>query len=234
MLDYELAKDILVFLILIIPPLLVYIRFWRDRDRSVVLLALISIVYIIAAIFTQNLMPFILVLFNIGFLKGTEEFKEYKFSLKGFKLLKGMKYSVFSYFVTILVAMVSISVMAYFGIQQQEQEVVKWMTDLPLDKFWIAIPVAVLFAPVVEEFVFRWLFFERLFKKRIGFISGAILSSLIFAFIHFNIQAFLMILWIGMFNCYLIDKKGYWYAVFNHLFFNSVTVFALLMSKINV
>jgi uncharacterized protein len=234
MLDYELAKDILVFIILIIPPLLVYIRFWRDRDRSVVLIALISIAYILAAVFTQNLMPFILVLFNIGFMKGKEEFKEYKFSLKGFRLRKGMKYSVFSYFVTILVAMVSISIMTNFGIPQEEQEVVKWMTDLPLDRFFIAIPVAVIFAPVVEEFVFRWFFFERLFKKRMGFIAGAVLSSLIFAFIHFNIQAFLMIMWIGIFNCYLIDKKGYWYAVFNHLFFNSVTVFALLMNKINV
>jgi len=233
MLDYELAKDILVFLILMVPPLLVYIRFWRDRHRSVVLIALISIIYLLAAVYTQNLMPFILVLFNIGFMKGKEEFKDFNFGIKGFRLLKGLKYAGFSYLVTILVAMVSISVMIYFGIPQEEQQVVKWMTDLPLDRFWIAIPVAVLFAPVVEEFVFRWFFFEKLFKKRMGFIAGAILSSLIFAFIHFNIQAFLMILWIGMFNCYLIDKKGYWYAVFNHLFFNSVTVFALLMSKIN-
>lgn len=234
MLDYELAKDILVFLILIIPPLLVYIRFWRDRDRSFVLITLISIIYILASVYTQNLMPFILVLFNIGFMKGKEEFKDFNFSIKGFRLLKGLKYSGFSYLVTILVAMASISIMTYLGIPQEEQEVVKWMTGLPLDRFWIAIPVAVIFAPVVEEFVFRWFFFERLFKKRMGFLAGAILSSLIFAFIHFNIQAFLMILWIGMFNCYLIDKKGYWYAVFNHLFFNSVTVFALLMSKINV
>jgi len=234
MLDYELAKDILVFLVLMIPPLLVYIRFWHDRDRSVVLIVLISIIYLLAAVFTQNLMPFILVLFNIGFMKGKEEFKEYNFSLKGFRLLKGLKYSGFSYLVTILVAMVSISIMTYFGIPQQEQDVVKWITDLPLDQFWIAIPVAVIFAPVAEEFVFRWFFFERLFKKRMGFIAAAVLSSLIFAFVHFNIQAFLMILWIGMFNCYLIDKKGYWYAVFNHLFFNSVTVFAILMSKINV
>ncbi|MBP1743323.1 MAG: Abortive infection protein [Firmicutes bacterium] len=232
MLDYEIAKEILVFLLLIIPPLLVYIRFWRERDRSMMLISAISIIYIIAAIFTQNLMPFILVLFNIAIMKGRVEFEEYGFSLKGFSFIKGMKYSVFSYFITIVVAIVSISVMAYFGIGQEEQEVVKWMTDLPLEKFWIAVPVAAVFAPVVEEFVFRWFFFERLFKKSIGLIAGAVLSSLIFAFIHFNIQAFPMILWIGMYNCYLIEKKGYWYSVFNHLFFNSVTVAALLMDKI--
>lgn len=229
---YELAKEILVFLLLVIPPLLVYIRFWRERDKSVVLISAISTAYILAAIFTQNLMPFILVLFNIALMKGKEEFEKYGFSLKGFDFLEGIGCSLFSYLVTILVAIASVSVMTYFGIQQQEQEVVKWMTDLPLEKFWIAVPIAVIFAPVVEEFVFRWFFFEKLFRKRLGFASGALLSSLIFAFIHFNIQAFPMILWIGLFNCYLIDKKGYWYAVLNHLFFNSITVFALLMSKI--
>jgi membrane protease YdiL (CAAX protease family) len=232
MLDYETAKDVMVFLLLILPPLLVYIRFWRERDRSRVLIFAISIVYIIAAIFTQNLMPFVLVLFNIALMKGKEEFEEYGFSLNGFSLVKGIKYSVFSYFITIVVAIVSLSVMSSFGIQQEEQEVVKWMTDLPIELFWIAVPVAVVFAPVVEEFVFRWFFFERIFKKRIGLAAGAVLSSLIFAFIHFNVQAFPMILWIGLYNCYLIEKKGYWYSVFNHLMFNSVTVAALIMEKI--
>jgi membrane protease YdiL (CAAX protease family) len=232
MLDYETAKDIMVFLLLIMPPLLIYIRFWRERDRSRVLIIAISIIYIIAAIFTQNLMPFILVLLNIALMKGREEFEEYGFGFKGFSLAKGIKYSVFSYFITILVAIVSLSLMTNFGIQQEEQEVVKWMTDLPIEMFWIAVPVAVVFAPVVEEFVFRWFFFERLFKKRIGLAAGAVLSSLIFAFIHFNVQAFPMILWIGLYNCYLIEKKGYWYSVFNHLMFNSVTVAALIMQKI--
>ena len=232
MLDYETAKDVMVFLLLILPPLLVYIRFWRERDRSRVLIFAISVVYIIAAIFTQNLMPFVLVLFNIALMKGKEEFEEYGFSLNGFSLVKGIKYSVFSYFITIVVAIVSLSVMSSFGIQQEEQEVVKWMTDLPIELFWIAVPVAVVFAPVVEEFVFRWFFFERIFKKRIGLAAGAVLSSLIFAFIHFNVQAFPMILWIGLYNCYLIEKKGYWYSVFNHLMFNSVTVAALIMEKI--
>lgn len=232
MLDYETAKDVMVFLLLILPPLLVYIRFWRERDRSRVLIFAISVLYIIASIFTQNLMPFVLVLFNIALMKGKEEFEEYGFSLNGFSLVKGIKYSVFSYFITIVVAIVSLSVMSSFGIQQEEQEVVKWMTDLPIELFWIAVPVAVVFAPVVEEFVFRWFFFERIFKKRIGLAAGAVLSSLIFAFIHFNVQAFPMILWIGLYNCYLIEKKGYWYSVFNHLMFNSVTVAALIMEKI--
>lgn len=234
MLNYELAEDILVFLILIIPPLLVFIRFWREKKWNVMLVILISIIYILAAIYTQNLMPFILAVANIIFMKGTGEFKEYKFSLKEFKILKGMKYAFFSYFVTILAAMVSLSLMSFLGIKSGEQEVVQWMTNLPLDQFWIAVLVALVFAPVAEEFVFRWFFFEKLFKKKMGFAGAALLSSLIFAFVHFNVEAFLVIFWVGMFNCYLIDKKGYWYAVFNHLFFNSVTVFILLMGKINV
>jgi membrane protease YdiL (CAAX protease family) len=232
MLDYEIAKQILVFLILMVPPLLVYIKFWRERDRNKVLIVLISIVYIAAAVYTENLMPFILVLLSIAYMKGREEYRGYGFSLKGFSILEGIGCAVFSYLITILVAIAAMSVMSYFGIKQEEQEVVKWMTDLPLKMFWLVVPMIVVFAPVVEEFVFRWFFFERLLKKRTGVVLGTLLSSLAFALVHFNAAAFAMILWIGIYNCYLIDRKGYWYAVFNHFFFNSITVFVLLMGKI--
>jgi membrane protease YdiL (CAAX protease family) len=234
MLDYELAKQILVYLILTVPPLLVYIRFWRERDRGKVLIIAISIIYIAAAVYTENLMPFILVLFNLAYMKGKDEYREYGFSLRGFSILEGIGCAVFSYLITIMVALGAMYVMNYFGIRQEEQEVVKWLTDLPLKWFWIAVPVIVLFAPVVEEFIFRWFFYERLLKKKIGVIPGALLSSMIFALVHFNAAAFAMILWIGIYNCYLIDRKGYWYAVFNHMFFNSITVAVLLMSKMQV
>lgn len=230
--DFELAKQILVFLILIVPPLLVYIKFWRERNRSKVLIVMISIIYIAAAVYTENLMPFIIVLLNIAYMKGKEEYRGYGFSLKGFSILEGIGCAVFSYLITIMVALAAMYVMSYFGVKQEEQEVVKWLTDLPLNWFWIAVPVIVLFAPVVEEFVFRWFFFERLLKNKIGIIPGALLSSLVFALVHFNAAAFAMILWIGIYNCYLINKKGYWYAVFNHMFFNSITVVVLLAGKI--
>jgi len=234
MFDNNIIKDILIIAIVYIPPLAVYSKFWREKDRSMLLLVLISLVYVGASIFTQNLCPFILVLLNIGFIKMTEDYTKYKFSLKGFKFLKGLKYSFYSYAITIFLSFITAVVLDHFGIQQQQQDIVTWMADMPLAWFLVTIPVAVVFAPVVEEFVFRWFFFEKLFRKRIGFIAGALLSSMIFAAIHYDIQALPMILGIGLFNCWLIDKHGYWYAVLNHSVFNSITVFVLLLQKFGI
>ncbi|MHC1720593.1 MAG: lysostaphin resistance A-like protein [Clostridiaceae bacterium] len=234
MFDNNIIKDMLIIVLVYIPPLAIYARFWREKDRSMLLLILISIVYLGTSIFTQNLGPFILVLLNIGFLKMTEEYNKYKFSLKEFKFFKGLKYSFYSYVITIFLASITLIVLEHFGIQQQKQDIVTWMADMDLVAFLITIPIAVVFAPVVEEFVFRWFFFEKLFRKRMGFLAGALLSSTIFAAIHYDIQAFPMILGIGIFNCYLIEKHGYWYAVFNHSVFNGVTVLALLLQKLGM
>jgi membrane protease YdiL (CAAX protease family) len=67
-----------------------------------------------------------------------------------------------------------------------------------------------------------------------GVYLAAFLSSTIFAVIHFSLNAFAVILWVGLYNCYLINKKGYWYAVFNHFVFNSITIAALLTEKLNL
>jgi len=203
-------------------------------DRSKLIIIIISVIYMTASVFTQNLLPFILVVFNIVYLhRENEDYERYNFNIKRFKFFKGLKYSFYSYFVTIVISAITLFVLSNFQIQFKEQEVVTWMVDMPLYKFIFAIPVAVIFAPVLEEFVFRWFFFERIFKKRLGIFYSAVLSSIIFAAIHYNLRAFPMIFWIGLFNCYLIERKGYWYAVFNHFVFNSVTIVVLLLQKLN-
>jgi len=234
MVDNNIIKDILIIVLVYVPPLAIYAKFWREKDRNMLFLVLISLAYLGASIFTQNLFPFILVLLNIGFLKMKEDYEEYKFSLKGFKFFKGLKYSFYSYAITILLAFFTAAVLDHFGIQQQKQDIVTWMADMPLAEFLVTVPIAVVFAPVVEEFVFRWFFFGKLFRKRLGFVAGALLSSLIFAGIHYDIQAFAMILGIGLFNCWLIEKHGYWYAVLNHSVFNLVTVLVLLLQKLGM
>lgn len=230
----NIIKDLLVICLVYIPPLLVYSNFLRKKDRNVILLFLIGTLYIIMSIFTQNLLPFILVLLNIRFLKTTDDYETYNFRLGNLKIFRGLKYSFYSYAITICISIATLIVLNYLGIPQQKQEIVNWMAEMPLIQFLLTVPVAVIFAPVVEEFVFRWFFFEKVFKKRIGFWAGAFLSSFIFAAIHYDIQSFPMILAIGIFNCYLIDKHGYWYAVLNHSVFNSITVAALILQKLGI
>ncbi|MBC2579816.1 CPBP family intramembrane glutamic endopeptidase [Clostridium sp. DJ247] len=259
----DILKDALVFLFVYMPPLLLFWRFWKERDRSYILLILISIIYIILSLITQNLIPFIFVLLNIRYIRLSGcisnfsrnnqalqygisysgdsisnriagDYDRYNFSLKKFNIIYAIIFVFISYIIIILMSIVETSVITKFNIQVQQQEIVTIMTDMPLKAFLLVIPVVTIFAPVLEEFVFRWLLFERIFKPRIGVYLSAILSSITFAFVHFNLRAFPVLLFIGLYNCYLIHKKGYWYSVFNHFTFNSITTLALLLEKLGI
>ncbi|MBU5485397.1 CPBP family intramembrane metalloprotease [Clostridium sp. MSJ-11] len=209
-------------------------NFWTRKGRNKFLLFIISIIYLALSLFTQNLLPFILVLICIKYIKEEweDDYYSYGFNLNNFKLLKAIKYSIFSYICTMIIGMIALIIFDSFKISIKEQEVITRMTELPLKRYIINMPIIVIFAPVVEEFIFRWLFFEKIFKDRIGIYISAILTSLIFSMVHFNLMSFPSIFWIGLFNCYLIHKHGYWYAVFNHGFFNSISAFVLLFQKL--
>lgn len=163
-----------------------------------------------------------------------KDYNMYNFSMRNFSLIKALKYSAISYGITVIVAAIVLNVFVKYQVPIKDQEIVSYMAKLPLKKFIYMIPVTVIFAPVVEEFIFRWVLFEKVFKDRVGIYLAAIISSVIFSMVHFNIKSFPAILWIGLFNCFLIHKKGYWYAVTNHAVFNSVSTFVLLFKKLGV
>lgn len=256
-------KDILVFIFLYLPPLILFIRFSRERNRGRFLLTCISIIYIIASIFTQNLIPFIFVLINMRYLRMAknsinsinrneyvyfqelshstkptisnrlaEDYEKFKFSIRELNILSAVKHTIQSYFMTIVISAVTYIIFYKLNVDTKQQEIVTWMANMPISRFLITIPIVIIFAPIVEEFVFRWLLFEKIFKPRLGVYLSAVLSSIIFAFIHFNLRALPILIWIGLFNCYLINKKGYWYSVFNHFTFNLITIMFLLVEKL--
>lgn len=261
MIKIDIIKDVLVFLFVYMPPFILFASFWRERHKGKALLVLIGFLYIIISFFTQNLLPFIFVILNIKYLKSAKnshdmfiseyvsfcsmsyskrslsskfkgDYDRFKFSLRSFNLVLGIKLTCVSYLITILISAFETILLSNFKVEAQQQEIVTWMTDMPIGKFLIMIPIVIIFAPVLEEFVFRWILFQKAFRPRLGIYFAAILSSLIFAFIHFNLRAFPVLVWIGLYNCYLINRKGYWYSVFNHFVFNTVTVTVLLLEKL--
>lgn len=251
-------KDVIVFLIVFVPPLIVFIKFSTERNGSIIKLIITSTIYIIGSLFTQNIIPFIIVLFDISFIKQSfkyyeinhqmgetddehsiissckNDYNRFNFSFKSFKILKAILYSSYSYIIILLISIVTNLIINTFKLNPKDQDVVTWMIGLPLWKFILVIPLSVIFAPILEEFVFRWILFEKLFAKKMNVIFAGILSSFIFAFVHFNIKAFIIILCIGLTNCYLIHKKGFWYSVFNHSIFNLVTTLFLLLTKLGI
>ncbi|MGP6146704.1 MULTISPECIES: lysostaphin resistance A-like protein [unclassified Jeotgalibaca] len=71
-----------------------------------------------------------------------------------------------------------------FGVTPESantQNLLELTTAYPLLIFMITI-----FAPVMEEFVFRKAVFTQLNMSRVGLFGSAVISALIFAFIHFD------------------------------------------------
>lgn len=154
------------------------------------------------------------------------------FNLNGFNIFKALKYTIFSYSISLVISFVYIIILMSLNLKINDQKIIIEMSDLPMNKFIIIIPIIVVFAPVIEEFVFRWFLYNRVLKKYIGIYWGSILSSVIFALVHFNLKSFAIIMTMGLINCWLINNKGYWYAVFNHGFFSCISVMFLLINKL--
>jgi uncharacterized protein len=241
-------QNILVFIFLYIPPLIFFLENSLKRGINKFILIIISIVYLCLSISTQNLLPFIVVIINIRYLRKNtstlgedyrnsyEEISDYyrfNFNIKNLKFSKALKYAMEAYGAAILVGIVVTLLLTSYNVNLKEQEIVRDLMKVSIDKFLYMIPIMIIFAPVVEEFTFRWLLFEKLFKPRLGIYFSAILSSLIFAMVHFNLRSLPVLITIGLINCYLIEKKGYWYAVFSHFFFNSINTFLMLFQKIS-
>jgi len=248
--SFQTIETVLVFIIIYIIPLMIFIKLSRTKNINGLVLIIISILYISLSVFTENLFPFIITIINIMLIKNyktmernigihsqidgdvVNDYEKYKFSLKEFNFYKAIKYFLISYFVFIIVMVLFQNIFSKLNIDLQQQEVVEETMKGTWPIFLMQIPTIVIFAPVVEEFIFRWYLFEKIFKKRIGIISSAIVTSIIFSLVHFNIRAFPVLLTLALINCYFIHKKGYWYAVFNHLGFNAVTIIVMIVQRL--
>lgn len=241
-------QNVLIFIFLYIPPLVFFINLLLKKKVNKLLVTLIAIGYFYFSVSTQNLLPFIMVIISIRFLRTgnvnsfenmhrgeliESDYYRYKFDIKTFSFIRGLKYSAGSYGITISINIVMTLILSLYKVHLQEQEIVKELMKVSINKFIYMVPVMVIFAPIVEEFTFRWLLFEKVFRPRIGIYAAALLSSIMFSLVHFNLRAFPVLITIGIINCFLIHKKGYWYAVFNHLVFNSVSAIAMLIQKIS-
>lgn len=238
----DFMKNILTFIILYLPPIILFFKI-RYKKTNKFIAVIIFILYIAASMFTQNLFPFILTVIDIIELKKryrnssdycvySEDYNIFKFNISSFSFIKGMKYSATSYLGYFIIMIIFQLIFSALKLNLKEQDVVTWLSNMPLNKFIIVIPVTVIFAPIAEEFVFRWFIFEKILKNKVGIIFSAILSSILFAFIHYNIKVFPGLVFIALFNCYLMHKEGFWYAVFNHFIFNFVNTSMLFFTKL--
>ena len=232
---------LVIFLIYILPFFAyIYILGYKEKKFKIISLKTIiaTIVYILIVIFSpsiiSNIFPFIISIIIIINMKKEKiiDYEKFQFNLKKVKFLNVLKYCVMTYLLSIVVSLIWNIILKFLGIEMKTQPVINILSGYSLLKFLISVPSVVIFAPVLEEFIFRYIIFEKILNKHINVIVSAILTSLLFAGIHFSLSAFAILFSLSMINCYLIHKKGYWYSVGTHIFLNSISTIILLIGKI--
>lgn len=239
----EIIGSLLIIYVLYILPLIIYIATINFKNKNilkkcVIILSYISAYVILPDMYT-NILPTIIIISVIIHWKNNDingEYKKYKFSLREFKFKKAFKYVIALYTILIIVSNLNNIILTNLGVNLESQEIVTILSGYDLSAYLLTIPFTVIFAPISEEFTFRYLIFNRLFESilssRTAFIILATLVSIIFASVHFSITAFAALFTLSFYNCYIIEKKGFWYAVFNHMIINGVTAMVILSEKL--
>lgn len=95
--------------------------------------------------------------------------------------------------------------------------------------FLVQILLVAVLPPLVEEFVFRGLFYHS--YRRNGILGAALMSGLVFGLIHLNFNQFCYAFMIGVFFALLVEATGsLWASVLAHFAINtySITMMKLL------
>ncbi|MBP3872074.1 MAG: CPBP family intramembrane metalloprotease [Lachnospiraceae bacterium] len=103
---------------------------------------------------------------------------------------------------------------------------VVWDRPLLLNLFYMAVMPA-----VVEEFLFRGVLYQGF--RSCGLLKTAVITSLMFALAHGNLNQFLYAFVIGLFLAYLVEASGSVYAsMLAHMCLNGVSVALVYIEKV--
>ena len=98
--------------------------------------------------------------------------------------------------------------------------------SIPLH-YVLAFIALVIIAPVAEELLFRGYFYGMI-RKHIGFISSTLITSLIFALVHFQWNVGVDVFALSLVLCYLREHTGaLWASIGLHMIKNAIA-FSLL------
>ena len=126
----------------------------------------------------------------------------------------------------VLIVAVELGVRA-LGVRQTQLDSLEWLRSVPPWQFgFVAFAVAVL-APIAEEIYFRGYVF-RAYAEQKGLAQAYLFSSLLFAVVHLNVQAFLPIFVVGLFLGYLYQRTGSILPGIIAHAFNNAVAFAVL------
>lgn len=234
----EIVQMVMIVFFLAIPPWLALVKYFRGKVNKV-LLAVAFVLYLVLTLMTQNIFPFMVVLLTIYLMFTAEsesistqnsEERFYLRPLKGKKLevvVMSVGFKIFMSIVNLWFALF----LTGFGLKLEQQKISTVFMDAGWGKVLFLSLLTVVTAPVLEEFVFRHIFYRQL-SKRMGKLGAILISSILFALLHFNFLGTISFLGVGVFNCYLYDRYGYRAAVLNHFIFNGISTVLMIGYKL--
>ena len=172
----------------------VRLRTIRIRDLLVACIIGFIIAVIIAAIFPIGkddnvvVLPFaiFIVLFFIWALRGTTGLSE---NFSKIREEDNRKEIIYIFLINLLFAFIIVAIFSnldiFYGSLYPDYVPIMGMTPNSYDPytFFVEVLSSIIFAPIIEELIFRGILFNRL-KIRIGIIAAMIISSAIFAIAH--------------------------------------------------
>lgn len=147
---------------------------------------------------------------------------------------EGILFFSITYAFTYIGQMISIYIAQFLDLIKKEEVYNPLQQHLKELSPLMIIVVAVLLAPIFEEFLFRKLIIDRLlpYSKRLAFF----LSGLIFGLVHGNFQQFFYSFFVGLIFAYVYIKTGRLiYTILMHMIinFNGLFVINTFQSLIN-
>ena len=165
--------------------------------------------------------------------------------LDRFEVMRGTRMKLISIKVilwTLLLALILLPIMTFLNLASQllvpnnivvRIEHYTMLTGASVwDKpFWLNLLYMAVLPAVVEEFLFRGVLFQGF--RSCGLFKTAVITSLMFALAHGNLNQFLYAFAIGMFFAYLVEASGSVYAsMIAHMCVNIATVLVVYLERI--
>ena len=115
--------------------------------------------------------------------------------------------------------------------EYEEQKMVLEIKKNFYNNLFINFLLIIIVAPIIEEIVFRGLFFKTL-KKFVPFIQASIISSLIFAIIHENILSFTILFLLSLYLTWIYEiTNSILYPILTHSIFNFLNMSLIYMGS---
>lgn len=238
-------------LVISVPPWFALVSKMKNKksDSQKKFLVIAFLIYLIISSFTNNILPTIVSIIYLVYTYNKKKDLEkiylrplkkeiYTVKFKGLektiKFSRERLYIIFQSIVfKILVTVISVWFIVFLtskGINIENQDIVgEFLNSSKLKAIYLSF-LMIITAPILEEFIFRHLFY-RIIKKKIGKVLSAVLTSILFAAFHYYTAGIIVFLLIGIFNCYLYEKYGLRAPIINHFIFNLTSLIYMIYVK---